>query len=85
MRAAGGYGKRPGRDAAGRCEHGAAGLRGRAAKDNNGIIARFLHTWGVEPGEAARIAAASAVLVLLACVVLPRLMYAVIAPMKGWC
>ncbi len=31
-----------------------------------------------------RMAAAAAALVLLAAVVLPRVMYAVVAPMKGW-
>ena len=36
-------------------------------------------------GAARKEAAAAAALVLVAVLVLPRLMYLVIAPMKGWC
>lgn len=40
---------------------------------------------GATPAEAARALAAMAAFVLLLVVVVPRLMYLFIAPMKGWC
>lgn len=40
---------------------------------------------GATPAEAARALAAIGAFVLFLVVVLPRLMYLFIAPMKGWC